>query len=44
MFQAEARAQITALMTVAVYDRGMDWTAPQVERTEPGLILGERPA
>jgi hypothetical protein len=20
------------------------WTAPQVERTEPGLILGERPA
>ena len=42
MFQAEARAQITALMTVAVYDRGMDGSAGGAHRA--GLILGERPA
>jgi len=29
-------------MTVAIYDRSID--APQLERTEPKLILGERPA
>jgi hypothetical protein len=29
-------------MTVAIYDEA--WTAPRVKRTDPGLILDERPA
>ena len=40
--QGRSQGTITALMIVAIYDRSR--AAPQVERTEPGLILGERPA
>ena len=39
--QGRSQGTITALMTVAIYDRS---TAPQVERTEPELIPGERQA
>jgi hypothetical protein len=42
MFKAEARAHDHCCHDVATYDRNMD--TPQLEHTEPGLMLGERPA